>query len=277
MLSVGDLVKKSHPALFWCMRGLPKVKREALFTLFAFCRHIDGVTRSNMPLSEKKELLKAWREELDNIYKKHVPATNIGRKIYKNCLRFNLPQKQWIEILNSAALSIPLPLQAPERLVFEQYLNGTAVVPFELALQIMDVKHSAAALELAKNLGRAVIITLILRDAKEEAKQGRLYIPQDILKRANISMTAPLQVIEMADFAFARELLADEAELAFLKAERILRKIPPREAMAMRYIKNVTFGLFEIMRNRGWEIISPKPKISFAAYVAILVRTIFNK
>ncbi len=277
MLSVGDLVKKSHPALFWCMRGLPKIKREALFTLFAFCRHIDGVARSDMPLPEKKELLKAWHEELDNIYVKHVPATNIGRKIYKNCLRFNLPQKQWEEILKSAALNVPHPLQAPERLVFEQYINGTAVVPFELALQIIDAKHAAATAELAKNLGRAVIITLILRDTKDEAKKGRLYMPKDILKRANIPVTEPLQVIEMPDFAFARELLAGEAELAFLKAERILRKMPPREAMSLRYTKNVTFCLFEIMRHRGWEIISPKPKISFAAYVAILVRTIFNK
>ena len=43
MLSVGDIVKKSQPSLFWCMRGLPKNKREAIFTLFAFCRHISNI------------------------------------------------------------------------------------------------------------------------------------------------------------------------------------------------------------------------------------------
>ena len=86
MLSVGDIVKKSQPSLFWCMRGLPKPKREAIYTLFAFCHHISNIIRSKMPAAEKVELLNAWREELDNIYDKKVPTTNIGRKIYKNCI-----------------------------------------------------------------------------------------------------------------------------------------------------------------------------------------------
>lgn len=276
MLSVGDLVKKSQPALFWCMSSLPKTKREALYTLFAFCRHIDGVARSDMPVAEKQELLKAWHEELVNIYDKHVPATNIGRKIYKNCLRFNLSQKQWEEILNSAALNVPKPLQAPPRIIFEQYLTGSAIVPFELALQIIDGKHTAAVVELAKNLGRAVMITLILRDIKDEAKHGRLFLPLDILQRADMADLSPLQVIESPNFAFARQLLAGEAEIAFLKAERILHKMPPRQAMALRYIKNISFSLFEIMQKRGWEIISPKPKIGFVRYLEVLIHTLFR-
>lgn len=276
MLSVGDLVKKSQPALFWCMCSLPKTKREALYTLFAFCRHIDGIARSDMPVAEKRELLKAWQEELVNIYDKHVPATNIGRKIYKNCLRFNLQQKQWDEILNSAALNVPKPLQAPQRIVFEQYLNGAAIVPFELALQIIDGKHTTAVTELAKNLGRAVMITLILRDTKDEAKHGRLFLPLDVLQRSDITDLSPLQVIESQNFAFARQLLADEAALAFLKAERLLSKMSPSSAMAVRYIKNVCFCLFEIMQKRGWEIISPKPKIGFIRYLEVLIHTLFR-
>lgn len=276
MLSVGDLVKKSHPALFWCMRGLPKIKREALFTLFAFCRHIDNIARSDMPVAEKEELIKAWREELNNIYDKHVPATNIGRKIYKNCLRFNLPRKKLEEILASAALNIPKPLCAPKRIIFEQYINGASVVPFELALQIMDAKNSTATAELAKNLGRAVLFTLILRDAKDDAKGGRLYVPEDILKQTNLENIKPIQIIESPDFALARELLAGEAEIAFMKAERLIRKLQPRSTMALRYIASVSLYLFALMKKRGWEIISPKPKLHISAYLLILWRVLFK-
>ena len=276
MLSVGDLVKKSQPALFWCMRGVARPKREALFTLFAFCRHIDALIRSPMPMPEKQELLRAWREELVNIYDKKIPATNIGRKIYKNCLRFNLPQKQWREILESAALNIPIPLHAPERLIFEQYINGTAIVPFELALRILHDKHPAANAELAKDLGRAVLLTLILRDVKDNAKDGQLYMPADILKQADIVAVSPRQTVEDSNFTYARELLAGEAELAFLKAERLLRKMPKRDMLAIRYIKNVCFSLFTIMKNRGWEIISPKPRLGLTYRLRILFQTLFK-
>ena len=57
-----------------------------------------------MEVKEKENLLGAWREELNNIYDKNVPSTNIGRKIYKNCMRFNLPKEMWLEILHSAFL-----------------------------------------------------------------------------------------------------------------------------------------------------------------------------
>lgn len=276
MLSVGDLVKKWQPSLFWCMRGVSKPKREALFTLFAFCRHIDSLARSPMPVAEKKELLKAWREELANIYEKHIPATNIGRKIYKNCLRFDLEQKKWAELLDCAALNVPKPMSAPKRPMFEQYLNSTAVAPFELALKIISGKNSTANAELAKNLGRAVIITLILRDAKDDAKAGRLYLPQDILEQAKIASFEPMQAIEDSNFACARQLLANEAELAFYKAERLLGKLPKKNTLALRYVNNFFFLLFRTMQKRGWEVISPKPRLNIYNRMRVLFRTLFK-
>ena len=137
MLSVGKIVRKSQPSLFWCMRSLSKAKREAIFTLFAFCRHLDNIIQSPMSDEEKIELFSAWQEELDNIYDKKVPATNIGRKIYKNCMRFNLPKELMVEILNSALLNATSPIQAPENDVFEKYIYGYAVVPFYLSLMII--------------------------------------------------------------------------------------------------------------------------------------------
>lgn len=275
MLSVGDLVKKSQPALFWCMHGISRPKREALFTLFAFCRHIDALAHSAMPIKEKQELIKAWREELVNIYEKNVPATNIGRKIYKNCLRFNLPQQKWAEILECAVLNVPKPLKAPERIIFEQYLDSSAVIPFELALKIISGKNSVANSELAKDLGRAIMMTLILRDVKDDAKAGRLYLPKDILKQAEIASFEPLQAVEDTNFAYARQLLAGEAALAFLKADRLLNKLPKKDTFALRYVKNTCSYLFDTMQKRGWEIISPKPRLNVFNRLSILLQTLF--
>lgn len=276
MLSVGDLVKKTQPAIFWCLRGIKKSKREALFTLFAFFRHIENIVSSAMPVEEKKELLNAWQEELCNIYEKQVPATNIGRKIYKNCLRFNLPQQQWEEILNSAKLNISKPLQAPSRLFFEQYLNGVSVVPFELALQIIDDKHIVANAQLAKDLGRAVFITYILRDVKDDVKYGRMYFPDDVLKRAGIEAKLPQQILESANFAYARQLLAGEAEICFYRAERLLSKMPKKNTLALRYVANVSRSFFDVMQKRGWEIMSPKPRLNWIKNIALLYKTIFK-
>ncbi len=276
MLSIGNIIKKDQPLLFWCMRSLPKYKREAVFTLFAFSRHIGDVLYSDIPVNEKTELLKAWREELDNIYDKSVPQTNIGRKIYKNCMRFNLPKDLWSEILNSAFLNAENPLQAPKIDVFEQYINGSIIVPFALALMIIDNDHPKANMEMAKNLGQAVGITYMLRDLKDDAKHNRFYIPQEILQETQIAKNTPLNMLGDKNIASAREKFALLAESCYNKSERLLNKMNRNETLSFRLIKNISQCQFDIMKKRGWEIISPKPHLNFFQRVRILYQTMMK-
>ena len=276
MLSLGNMIRKSQPALFWCMRSLSKPKREAVYTLFAFCRHLDSVSRSTMPIREKWDLLNAWREELDNIYDRKVPATNIGRKIYKNCMRFNLPKELWQEILNSAVLNSESPLLAPDNQKFEQYVRGIAEVPFQLALIIIEPEHLKAGEELAKNLGRAVLMTYVLRDVKDDAKSGRLYIPMNILSQADVKLGTPREIIEDKNFYVAREKMAEQAEKGYIKAERLLAKMDYADTRVLRLVYSLGLCQFEMMQKRGWEIISPKPKVNLAKRLHILYRTIFG-
>ena len=111
MNDIKAIVKKSGTSFFWSMRMLPKAKREAMYTIYAFCRHIDDIVDGDSDMSEKQELLQAWREELDNIYDKKVPATEIGCRIYKNCMRFKLPKEEFMKLIDSISMDIPQPLQ----------------------------------------------------------------------------------------------------------------------------------------------------------------------
>lgn len=275
MLSVGDIVKKSQPSLFWCMLGLEKSKREAIYTLFAFCRHISNIIRSPMPAAEKTELLNAWREELDNIYEKKVPTTNIGRKIYKNCMRFNLPKEQMEKILDSAFLDAPTPLQAPSQEIFEQYLYGLAIVPLNLTLTIIGESKPATSQKLAASLGRALMITYILRDIKDDAKAGHLFIPQELLKKANVCKNSPVSVLEDKNLSGAREALSKDAQKNFATAQRFLSKMNKKSVMPLFYLANLSRCYFEQMNNRGWEIISPKPRISKLSKLKLIFKTLF--
>lgn len=276
MLSVGGIVKKSQPSLFWCTRALPKSEREALYTLFAFCQHIDGIVRSAMASEEKTDLLRVWREELDNIYDKGVPVSNIGRKIYKNCMRFDLPKAAWVEILDSAVLNAANPLQAPHIDVLERYINGMAVVPLKLVLSVVANGHPSANEELSKNLGYAIMITYMLRDIKDDAKSNHLYIPQEILTQADVKIDVPRSIVENKNIATAREVFSKHAESCFKKADRLLGKMDRNKVMVLRLIKNICYCQFEMMKSRGWEIISPKPKIGPLKSMKIIYQTMFE-
>ena len=85
MNNIQKMVKKSGTSFFWGMRLLPSAKRNAMYTIYAFFRHIDDIVDGNAPVEEKLDLLAAWRQEIDNIYDKKVPTTDIGRKILVSC------------------------------------------------------------------------------------------------------------------------------------------------------------------------------------------------
>ncbi len=277
MNNIKNMVKKSGTSFFWSMRLLPNAKRNAMYTIYAFFRHIDDIVDGNAPLEEKQELLSAWREELDNIYDKKLPTTDIGRRIYKNCMRFKLPKEEFIELLDCISMDIPKPVQAPTMQEFERYCSGVAGVPGNLTLRVLGVKDQELIKELSKTLGTALQITNILRDVKEDAYAQRLYIPEECLQKAGISSRDPMTVLVDKNLAIAREDLARQAAAYYDRAFELLKKIDKKNARPVKAIAYIYKRYFDIMSNRGWEIVSPKPHIGKMSKLCLALKAFMGK
>ena len=258
---INKIVKKSGSSFFWGMHILPIKERQAIYTLYAFCRHIDDIVDGSSSLSHKLELLDAWRKEIDNIYDKKVPASEIGRNIYKNCMRFNLPKNELVSLLDSISMDLPKPIQAPSLEEFKRYCLGVACAPGSLTLRILGCKDENLIKELSVSLGLAMQITNILRDVRDDALIGRLYIPLEFLHKADITSTDPMTVVVDKNLARAREELAKIAEENYAKAFASIKKLDRKTSRNIRAIAYIYKRYFDIMQDRGWEIISPKPQI----------------
>ena len=277
MSSIGTLVRKSQATMFWCMQSLPKAKREAIYTLYAFCKHIDNVVAGSLDNVEKIEILKAWQQELINIYDKKVPESNIGRKIYKNCMRFKIKKEDFTKILDATMLDFPDSLKAPSYETFYQYCNGLSEIPAYITLSIMDVLEENEKRELSKSFGRAMFITNILKDIKDDAINGHLYIPQELLKQAGITSSDPLTAVTDKNLIAVREILARNAATDFNNAFKLLQLTDKKTTRPLRFILHVYKRYFDIMQNRGWEIMSPKPVIETKDKLAIAYKVFFDK
>lgn len=121
--------QKNHSALFWCTRHYPKAKREAVYTLYALVKHFDDLSSSSLPEKDKADILAAWQREIANIYDRKVPETDIGRRIYKNCMRFKLPRACMETMLSGFAMDCPKPLFRPSLHEFEEYCRGVSETP----------------------------------------------------------------------------------------------------------------------------------------------------
>lgn len=277
MNNIKKMVKKSGTSFFLSMQMLPSPKRHAMYTIYAFFRHIDDIVDGNAQPEEKLELINAWRQELDNIYDKKVPTTEIGRKIYKNCMRFKLPKEEFIKMMDSISMDLPEPLQAPSLQEFNQYCRGVAGVPGSLTLRIFGCEDEALIEKLSTTLGRALQITNILRDVKEDAQAQRIYIPEELLEKAGITSREPESVLVDKNLAIAREELARIAEADYKEAFEQIKLLNKKAARPVRMIAYIYKRYFDIMKNRGWEIISPKPRISRPTKWGLMIKALLGK
>ncbi len=276
MNSIKRMVKKSGTSFFWSMRLLPLGKRNAMYTIYAFFRHIDDIVDGDKDVSEKLDLIEAWRQELDNIYDKKTPVTEIGRKIYKNCMRFKLPKSEFIKLIDSITMDLPNPVQAPSMEEFNRYCRGVAGVPGNLSLRIFGCEDEKLIENLATTLGTALQITNILRDVKEDAMADRLYIPKEFLEKAGITSTDPQSVIVDKNLAIAREELAQIATKNYDEAYRLIKQLDKKTARSVMIIASIYKRYFDIMQNRGWEVISPKPTIGKMKKLGLALRAFFS-
>lgn len=264
MSSIGRIVRKNHSAVFWCTRHYPKAKREAVYTLYALFKHFDDLSSSSLPEADKAEIFAAWQREISNIYDKKVPETDIGRRIYKNCMRFKIKRESFEEILSGFAMDCPKPLFRPSMETFEAYCKGVAEIPSYLILKIIAEFDDVTTLAVGKMIGRAVEITNILKNIKEDILGGHIYIPEEFLKEAGIAKDLSAKdVLIHTNLYVARQKLADVARVSFAEAYRLLEENHNKNSKPIVYMLNLYHAYFELMDKRGWEIISPKPELKF--------------
>lgn len=189
-------------------------------------------------------------------------------------MRFKLPKSEFLHLIDSISMDVPDPVQAPSLNDFYRYCRGVAGVPGSLSLRIFGCHDEKMIEELSSSLGIALQITNILRDVKEDALSGRLYIPREFLQKAGIKSTDPRTVVIDKNLAIAREELAKIADENYKKAYRLIKVLDKQTARPVRIIADIYKKYFDIMQERGWEVISPKPTIGKFGKLALAVKAL---
>ncbi len=259
MNSISTIVRGNQNTFFWLMQFLPKAKKVGAYTIFAFNHHIEKeIVKSSLPNSEKLEMLTAWREEIDNIFDKKVPQTDIGRTIYKNCLRFSLQKQTFVDVVNAYLDSIKEYPFNPTLAEYMRYARGVYGARIEMGLKIFNITDKEISILMAEFIHPVVA----LENMKEDTLLGFIYTPQEFLKDAQITSKIPQEIIVDPKLAIAREKMLQLASEKLLKLEAYYKNIDKKNIKIIRGFVNIYKKYLEVMQNRGMEVIAPKPIVS---------------
>jgi len=116
--------------------------------------------------------------------------------------------------------------------------------------------------EAARAQGLALQLTNILRDLKEDAERGRLYLPADMLAAHGITSSTPKDVLAHPALPDVCDELADMTERRYAEAEAALTACGRRKMRPAAVMMEIYRRIFLRLRQRGWRRLDEPVKVS---------------
>lgn len=228
-----DLTKQSGSNFYYSFLFLPKREREAMYAVYAFCREVDSAVDTPPPGSDPKARLASWREDLAVLYRSEYPSHETFASPVMTCLaghirRFSLPQEYFEDIISGVEMDLTL-TRYPLFSDLYQYCYRVASVVGLLCLKIFGA-HEPESHDYAVNLGIAFQLTNILRDVKGDGDRGRIYLPQEDLRRFGVPEQEVLAGSWTPEFGRLMEFESRRAREFYRRAETFL-PVPDRRAL----------------------------------------------
>ena len=175
------LVKKSGSSFGLGMQILPRRQREAMFALYAFGREVDDIADQEGSEAEKTRQLNEWRRELERLFAGE-PTRMTARALLTSMKTFPLKKEELYALIEGMEMDVRGEMRMPSQETLRLYCRRVAGSIGVLSLGVFGLDGEIAR-QFALSLGQGFQLTNILRDLDEDARQGRLYLPYELLEK----------------------------------------------------------------------------------------------
>ena len=191
---------------------LDKPRRDAMCAVYAFNRYCDDLSdeTSTTSAAQIAERIRDWRLELARALRGEFDGNIVWPAFHDTVARYQIPHRFFYEMIDGVSSDLePRQIQTFDELY--RYCYQVASVVGLTIIHIFGFQ-SIKALLLAEKCGIAFQLTNILRDVREDAGLGRVYLPREDLDRFGVTTTQLRSGVEDDHF---RQLMQFEAVRAW--------------------------------------------------------------
>jgi len=264
-----EIAKKSKSSFYYAFNLLPAEQRDAMNTVYAFCRETDDIVDEGTISDDiKYDKLRKWRIELEKSLdgQSDYPLIN---KLSKTIQHFHIPLEPFFDLIKGMEMD----LQKKRYLTFndlQTYCYNVASTVGLMCIEIFGYRHPSAK-DFAINLGIALQLTNILRDVKKDAEKGRIYLPKEDLEKFNYQESDVFNNTYNENFQRMMEYQVERAREYFNAATACLNREDKKAMFAARAMQHIYSRMLNKIVDADYNVYQNKIKISTFKKVGISI------
>ena len=218
----------SGSSFYYSFLFLPSERRRAITALYAFCREVDDIVDEVADVGVARTKLAWWRTEVANLFAGH-PQHPVTKALAPFTASHGIDAGRMNEIIDGMEMDLVYH-RYPDFDSLKLYCHRAAGVVGQLSASIFGYSE-ASTLEYAESLGIAFQLTNIIRDVGEDARRGRVYLPQDELARFGL---APEDILERKGGEPFVKLMRFQSDRAQSYYDLAFSKLAPADRRSQR-------------------------------------------
>ena len=264
---------------------LPSEKRNALSAVYAFMRHADDISDEHgVDPQLKRQKLSEWLDSAKSVFDGKATDDPVLMALGDAQKKFKISPELFEKLVYGTSLDLDIPpasAESPAILcnTFEdlkQYCYYVASVVGLVCIRIFGYQDTKAEF-LAEDCGLAFQLTNIIRDIKEDASMGRIYIPAEDLARsnltaANFSLGALQNPTQVQQLRPALEYEADRARKYYESAKWLIELIDEDSRAALWVLVEIYSRLLQKIADRNYDVLTERVRLTLWEKLKVLSR-----
>jgi 15-cis-phytoene synthase len=283
-----SITRTAAKNFYYAFLVLPRRKREALCAVYAFMRRCDDIADDeSLSLPDRRQKLETWLDALHRAQQGHPTDDAILLALTDTQRRHAIPAGLLDELAHGTAMDIEqshgeefsqtapaTPDLTVRYQTFEDlrlYCYRVASVVGLVCIHVFGYRDPEAE-PLAENCGLAFQLTNIIRDVKEDAAVGRVYLPDEDLAKFNLSAQDLLATPDPARFRPLLALEADRAREFYAAGDALIPYVSEDSQPALWVLINIYRRLLEKIAEKQYDVFTTKVSLSRWEKLSILAK-----
>lgn len=265
------LHRRHGTTYYFATSRFPAATRRRVHALYGFVRVPDEWVDN--PQEEPAPRLREYREDLLRALgggcARH-PALRAFGDVAREC---GMAPEEPLCFLDAMAMDLTV-ARYPTYAHLEAYMRGSAAAVGMMMCDVLGAGDDPTMRAAARALGNAMQLTNFLRDVREDAARGRIYLPQDELAAFGVGEDEILAGAMSDRFAALARFQIERARALYAQADGGIPMLPPEARKAVRVARVLYSRILDRIEERGYDVFGGRARTSKVEKIAVAARVL---